>query len=65
MVKFQSCPEPVVVCGLCCQLKHVEQRHEKHRPDESSETFEHFANPKDDATQIPEEKVSEGAAQAL
>eukprot|EP00973_Karenia_brevis_P038716 5343433-Karenia_brevis.AAC.1 len=55
MVECQCCPQPVAVCGSCCLLRHVEQRYEKHRPDESSETFERFIQLKDDATQTQEE----------
>eukprot|EP00973_Karenia_brevis_P025991 3586082-Karenia_brevis.AAC.1 len=48
MVECPCCPQPVVVCGSCCLLRHVEQRYEKHRPDESSETFEQFLRLRDD-----------------
>ena len=36
----QCCPEMVSICGACCLLRHVEQRYERHEPDEESERFE-------------------------
>eukprot|EP00973_Karenia_brevis_P029251 4033926-Karenia_brevis.AAC.1 len=47
-VECPCCPEPIMVCGSCCLLRHVEGRYEKHRPDESSEAFEQFFSLKDD-----------------